>query len=79
MKCNPENIGEFISSTREGMGVTQKNLTMTSGTGLRFIVDLEKGKLIQSLAHRHFRHRHAAIWKRVKFKTPVQTMKNTLN
>ena len=26
------------------MGVTQKNLALTSGTGLRFIIDLEKGK-----------------------------------
>jgi predicted transcriptional regulator len=26
------------------MGVTQKDLAMTSGTGLRFIIDMEKGK-----------------------------------
>lgn len=26
------------------LGVTQKELAMTGGTGLRFIVDLEKGK-----------------------------------
>jgi predicted transcriptional regulator len=26
------------------MGVTQKELALTSGTGLRFIIDLEKGK-----------------------------------
>jgi predicted transcriptional regulator len=26
------------------MGITQKELAMTCGTGLRFIVDLEKGK-----------------------------------
>ena len=26
------------------MGVTQKDLALTSGTGLRFIIDLEKGK-----------------------------------
>jgi len=26
------------------MGVTQKGLALTSGTGLRFIIDLEKGK-----------------------------------
>ena len=44
MKYTPERIGELISSTRKGMGVTQKNLAMTSGTGLRFIIDLEKGK-----------------------------------
>ena len=48
MKYTPEKIGELVSSTRKSMGVTQKNLAMTSGTGLRFIIDLEKGKLIQS-------------------------------
>jgi len=26
------------------MGVTQKDLALTSGTGLRFVIDLEKGK-----------------------------------
>ena len=26
------------------MGVTQKDLAMTSGTGLRFIIELEQGK-----------------------------------
>ena len=26
------------------MGVTQKDLALTSGTGLRFIIELEKGK-----------------------------------
>jgi predicted transcriptional regulator len=26
------------------LGVTQKDLAMTSGTGLRFVIDLEKGK-----------------------------------
>lgn len=26
------------------MGVTQKILALTSGTGMRFIIDLEKGK-----------------------------------
>ncbi len=44
MKYTPENIGELVRSTRKSMGVTQKDLAMTSGTGLRFIIDLEKGK-----------------------------------
>jgi len=44
MKYTPEKIGELIRSTRKNMGVTQKNLAMTSGTGLRFIIDMEKGK-----------------------------------
>ena len=50
MKYTPERIGELVSSTRKGMGVTQKNLAMTSGTGLRFIIDLEKGKPTCQLA-----------------------------
>ena len=44
MKFTPEKIGELVRSTRKGLGVTQKDLAMTSGTGLRFIIDLEKGK-----------------------------------
>jgi y4mF family transcriptional regulator len=34
----------LIRNTRKRLGVTQKNLALTSGTGLRFIIDLEKGK-----------------------------------
>jgi len=45
MKYTPERIGELVRSTRKGMGVTQKNLAMTSGTGLRFIIEMERGKL----------------------------------
>jgi y4mF family transcriptional regulator len=37
-------IGALIRDTRKKMGVTQKNLALTSGTGMRFIIDLEKGK-----------------------------------
>lgn len=44
MKYTPEIIGELVRSTRKSMGVTQKDLAMTSGTGMRFIIDLEKGK-----------------------------------
>ena len=44
MKHTPETIGELVRNTRKAMGVTQKNLALTSGTGLRFIIDLEKGK-----------------------------------
>jgi y4mF family transcriptional regulator len=40
----PETIGRLIRSTRKALGVTQRDLAMTSGTGLRFIIDLEKGK-----------------------------------
>ena len=44
MKHTPESIGELAKNTRKTMDVTQKDLAMTSGTGLRFIIDLEKGK-----------------------------------
>ena len=44
MKQTPEEIGKTIRQTRKAMGVTQKDLALTSGTGLRFIIDLEKGK-----------------------------------
>ena len=44
MDHTPESIGRLIRSTRKALGVTQRDLAMTSGTGLRFIIDLEKGK-----------------------------------
>ncbi len=44
MEPTPESIGRRIRSTRKALGVTQRDLAMTSGTGLRFIIDLEKGK-----------------------------------
>jgi len=37
-------IGELIRNTRKKLGVTQRDLALTSGTGMRFIIDLEKGK-----------------------------------
>jgi HTH-type transcriptional regulator / antitoxin HipB len=37
-------IGEIVRRTRKNLGVTQENIALTSGTGLRFIVDLEHGK-----------------------------------
>lgn len=44
MKQTTEQIGTLVRNTRKSMGVTQKDLALTSGTGLRFIIDLEKGK-----------------------------------
>ena len=44
MQHTTENIGSIIKNTRKQLGVTQKDLALTSGTGLRFIIDLEKGK-----------------------------------
>jgi len=37
-------IGQIIKNTRKKLGVTQRNLALTSGTGLRFIIELEQGK-----------------------------------
>lgn len=41
---NPEQLGAAIRARRKQLKVTQKDLALTSGTGLRFIIDLEKGK-----------------------------------
>lgn len=50
MKCTTEQVGQLIKKTRKSLGLTQKNLALTSGTGLRFIIDLEKGKSTCQLA-----------------------------
>jgi HTH-type transcriptional regulator/antitoxin HipB len=44
MRYTPKQIGQLIRDTRKALGVTQKDLALTSGTGLRFVIDLEKGK-----------------------------------
>jgi HTH-type transcriptional regulator/antitoxin HipB len=44
MKTTVEQIGALIRATRTSLGVTQRDLALTSGTGLRFVVDLERGK-----------------------------------
>jgi y4mF family transcriptional regulator len=44
VKCTVQEIGELIRDSRKRLRVTQKDLALTSGTGLRFIIDLEKGK-----------------------------------
>ncbi|MDP8236602.1 MAG: helix-turn-helix transcriptional regulator [Candidatus Erginobacter occultus] len=38
-------IGAAVRSRRKELKVTQKDLALTCGTGLRFIIDLEKGKV----------------------------------
>ena len=37
-------LGKAIRQKRKQVGVTQRELAMTCGTGERFIVDLEHGK-----------------------------------
>ncbi len=41
---NPEELGRLVKGARALLGVTQPQLAMTAGVGVRFIVDLEKGK-----------------------------------
>ena len=41
---SPEQLSAAIRTRRKQLKVTQKDLAMTCGTGLRFIIDLEKGK-----------------------------------
>ena len=44
MIYSTENIGHIIRRVRKKLGVTQSDLALSAGTGLRFIVELEKGK-----------------------------------
>jgi len=44
LKYTPRDIGGIIRQARRSLGVTQRGLALTSGTGLRFIIELEKGK-----------------------------------
>lgn len=44
MQLTPEELGKMIKRQRKAMGLTQAELALTSGTGMRFISDLENGK-----------------------------------
>ncbi len=44
MKHDSASVGELVKRTRKALGLTQASLAMASGTGLRFIIELEKGK-----------------------------------
>jgi HTH-type transcriptional regulator / antitoxin HipB len=44
VRYTPQEIGTLIRQTRRNLGVTQRDLALTSGTGLRFVIELEKGK-----------------------------------
>lgn len=44
MALTTEELGHIVREARKRLDVTQKDLALTSGTGLRFIIDLEKGK-----------------------------------
>jgi y4mF family transcriptional regulator len=40
----PKHLGSEIRTRRKSLKITQKALAMTCDTGIRFIIDLEKGK-----------------------------------
>lgn len=44
MALTPEQLGKIVRKARKDMGVTQSDLALASGTGQRFISDLENGK-----------------------------------
>ena len=39
-----EELGEAVRTVRRSLGVTQRQLALAAGTGLRFVIDLERGK-----------------------------------
>ena len=44
MSITPGDLGSLVKRKRKAMGLTQAELALTSGTGVRFIGDLENGK-----------------------------------
>ncbi len=44
MPASAQSIGRTVREVRRALGVTQRQLAMTAGTGLRFVVELERGK-----------------------------------
>lgn len=44
MISKPGELGRIVKKERKAMALTQADLALTSGTGMRFISDLENGK-----------------------------------
>jgi len=44
MSLSPEDLGTVVKKERKALGLTQAELALASGTGMRFISDLENGK-----------------------------------
>jgi y4mF family transcriptional regulator len=42
--ANSKELGEAIRSERKRLKVTQRELAMTAGVGLRYLIELERGK-----------------------------------
>lgn len=41
---SPQQLGDALRSARKQLGLTQSQLALAAGVGVRFIVDLEAGK-----------------------------------
>lgn len=41
---SPQELGDALRSARNRLGLTQPQLALAAGVGVRFIVDLESGK-----------------------------------
>jgi y4mF family transcriptional regulator len=41
---SPQQLGEVLRAARKQLGLTQPQLALAAGVGVRFIVDLEAGK-----------------------------------
>jgi y4mF family transcriptional regulator len=42
--ADPASLGRFVRGTRRALGLTQPDLALSAGVGVRFLVDIEKGK-----------------------------------
>ena len=49
--ATPQDLGHAVRSARKQLGLTQAQLSLAAGVGLRFIVDLEAGKPTLRLEH----------------------------
>jgi y4mF family transcriptional regulator len=45
MKKEKNIISDFVKAERKAIGLTQKELALKAGVGLRFIRDVEQGKI----------------------------------
>ena len=41
---NPLALGRIVRETRRALGLTQPKLALSAGVGVRFLVDIERGK-----------------------------------
>ena len=47
----PEQLGQALRSARKQLALTQPQLALAAGVGVRFVVDLESGKPTVRLEH----------------------------